>query len=466
MEKVDVAIIGSGPGGYVAAIRASQLNLQTLLIEKDDKLGGTCLHRGCIPTKLLLHIAKIYRQGKEAEKFGVICPEIRFNFEKIQNYKDKMVKKLAGGISYLIKKNNISLVKGIGKIKKTNLIEIIDNKGNSVLVEAKNIIIATGSEPRSLPFIKIDNKNIITTDTALNLKSPPCSMLIIGAGAVGVEFATIFSIFGTKVTLVEILDHILPLEDEEIAKELHKILTKQGITIYTKAVIESVSASQESPVVKIKLPDGKVIEEKFEIILVGVGRKPNTEFIGLSDIGIDRQKNGSISVDKFMKTSQPNVYAIGDIVPTPQLAYIASAEGILAVEKIRNLSPNSIDYKKIPKCTFSIPEVASVGLTEKEAIDKGYKITIGKFPFSANSKAIILDEANGFVKVIADKKTNEMLGIHILGPAATEMIEEAVIALNKNIKADEFLWIIHPHPTLSEAISESARNIYGLAIHI
>lgn len=463
--EFDVAIIGSGPGGYVSAIRSAQLKLKAVIIEKDKKLGGTCLYRGCIPTKSLLLSANLYEQIKNAEKFGIIPSDVHFDFEKIQNYKNKVVKKLSLGLEHLFKKNGIQVITGLGKIKKNRVLEVVDENGNTSEIKAKNIIIATGSLPRSLGNMNIDRENIITTDEALELKSIPQTMLIIGAGAIGVEFSSIYSAFGTKTTLVEILPHILPFEDEEIAKELHKALIKRGIIIYTKSSVESVTSLKNRCEAKIKLADGKVITANYEKVLVAVGRKPNIEVNEFENIGINT-KNGFIEVNQFLETTQNNIYAIGDIVPTPQLAHVASAEGILAIGKIKGLTVKPINYIKIPNCIYSNPEVASIGLSEKSAKDEGYKIKVGKIPFSANSKASILGENEGFIKIVANEKNSEILGIHIIGPNAVELIASAVIALNSGMKAEDLAQTVFAHPTLSESLAETARNIYGFALHI
>ncbi|MBI4232689.1 dihydrolipoyl dehydrogenase [Candidatus Peregrinibacteria bacterium] len=463
-EQFDIIIIGSGPGGYVAAIRAAQVGLKTAIIEKDKKFGGTCLHRGCIPTKALLHAAYLYEQTKHLDEFGILADNIKLDVPKLQSKKDRIVKKLSMGVEFLLKKNKVQQFFGYGRIKSATEVEVTGDDKKSQILKTKNIILATGSEPRWLPNLVPDGKGIITNNEALALDKVPKSMLIVGAGAIGVEFASIYVSFGTEISLVEVLPNILPIEDEEISKELAKIFAKRGISVSTNTKVESVTTTKGGYEAKIS-KEGKVEVKTFEKILVAVGRKPNTENIGLENTRIKTTK-GFIEVNQFMQTAEPTIYAIGDIVPTPQLAHVASAEGILAVEKIKGLNTPPINYDRIPSCTYCDPQVASVGLSEKKALERGHKIKVGKFPFTASSKASILDEGEGFVKIIADEKYGEILGVHILHAHSTEMISEAVAVLNGELAAEDLAHSIHPHPTLSEAIAEATHAIYGHAIHI
>lgn len=463
-DQFDVVIIGSGPGGYVAAIRAAQLGLKTAIVEKDKKFGGTCLHRGCIPTKALLHGAYLYAHTKELDEFGIIAKDIKLDLIKLQSKKDRIVKKLSMGVEFLLKKNKVQQFFGYGKLKSTTEVEVIDDDKKSQILKTENILLATGSEPRALPNLVPDGKGIITNNEALTLDKIPKSMLIVGAGAIGVEFASIYVSFGTSVSLVEVLPNILPIEDEEISKELAKIFTKRGISVSTNTKVESVTTTKGGYEAKIS-KDGKTETKTFEKILVAVGRKPNTENIGLENTRIKTTK-GFIEVNQFMQTTEPSIYAIGDIVPTQQLAHVASAEGILAIEKMKGVNAPPINYDRIPSCTYCDPQVASVGLTEKKAIERGHKIKVGKFPFSASSKASIIGENEGFVKIVADEKYGEILGVHILHAHATELISEAVAVLNGELAAEDLAHSIHPHPTLSEAIAEATHAIYGHPIHI
>lgn len=464
LEDVDVAIIGSGPGGYVAAIRAGQMGLKVVLVEKDPKFGGTCLHRGCIPTKVLLHNAFVYDQVKNrAREFGIGVRDVTLDFGTVQARKDKIVKKLAIGIQYLLKKNKVVSIEGYGRIKGPQIVEVSGKE--SIEIHAKVIIIATGSEPRALSGMDVDGKVVITNNEALELPEPPRSMLIIGAGAVGIEFASIYARFGTAVTLVEVLSNIVPLEDEEISKELQAIFTKRGIQCLTGMKVESVTQTQGGASTTIRAPDGKVVKGTYEKVLVSVGRKPNTEDIGLSSVGIVPER-GSIKVNAFMQTSVPSIYAIGDVVPTPQLAHVASAEGIVAVEHAAGKNPKPMNYDRIPNVTFCDPQVGSVGLTERKARERGYRVKTAKFPFQAIGKAAILGETEGFVKIVAEERYDEILGIHVLHSHATDLIAEACAVLSGEVTVEDLSRMVHAHPTLSEAIGEAAHAFYGASIHL
>jgi dihydrolipoamide dehydrogenase len=462
-QQYDVVVIGSGPGGYVAGIRAGQLGLKVAVVEKDPFIGGTCTHRGCIPTKALLENADIYSKILKAKEFGVTVGDVQLDFKAGQDRKQNVVDKNAKGIEFLFKKNKVDRILGFGKLAGKGTVEVTGEAGTQTL-KAANIILAMGSVPRDLPHIKSDGTRIINSDHILKLAEVPKSMLVIGAGAVGCEFASIFSRFGSKVTIVEVMPQLLPIEDEEISKEFTRIFKKKGIDVLTDAKVMSceVTADGVKSVVEVK---GKQQTIETELVLSATGRRPLTENCGLegTKIQVDR---GFVKVDEYMRTGEPNVYAIGDIVPTPALAHVASAEAILAVEHIKGLNPRPINYDHVPNCTYTDPEVASVGLTEKKAKERGYDVKVGKFPFTANSKARILGEAGGTIKWVADKKYDEILGLHIVGPKATELIVEGCSALELEATTESIAKTMHAHPTLSEAMMEAAEDALGHAIHI
>jgi dihydrolipoamide dehydrogenase len=461
----DVAIIGTGPGGYVAAIRAGQLGLRAAVIEKDTRFGGTCLLRGCIPTKALLRDAQLFQEIKKASQQGLFkMGEISIDFEKIQDRKNDIVEKMAKGVDFLLRKNKVTSFKGYGTIVSPNKIAVKGN-GTATEVNAKNIIIATGSEAKSLPGYDIDEKSVISNVGALDMAQIPKSLLIVGSGAVGVEFASIYNSFGTKVTLIEVLPSIVPLEDEEVSKELKRVFTKKGIEVHTKAKLESAKAKDGGVEVTFQTEKGEVKKVTVEKLLMATGRGPNTTNIGLDKIGVTTER-GFVKVNEYMETNVKGVYAIGDVTPSPLLAHVASHEGVLAVEKIADKHPVPIKYGQVPGCTYCDPQVASVGLTEAKAVAAGYKVKVGKFPFTAIGKAKIEDASDGFVKVVADEKYGEILGIHMIGHTVTEMIAEAVAAIALEGTVDDLVHTIHAHPTLAEATHEAMENVFGAAIHI
>lgn len=460
-DQYDIVIIGSGPGGYVAGIRAGQLGMKVAVIEKDPFLGGTCTHRGCIPTKALLENADIFEHVNRAKEFGINVGGVQLDFKVGQDRKQSVVDKNAKGIEFLFKKNKVERITGFGRIAGKGVVEVIGDQPRKL--NAKNIILAMGSAPRDLPTIKADGKRIVNSDHILLLPAVPKSMLVIGAGAVGCEFGSIFSRFGTKTTIVEVLPQLLPLEDEEIAKEFTRMFKKKGIDSYTDARVESAQV-HENGVKVVVTAKGKQQTFDVDIVLSATGRRPVTENCGLEKTKVQLDR-GYVKVDSLMRTAEPNVYAIGDIVPTPALAHCASAEGILAVEHIKGLEVRPINYDHVPNCTYTDPEVASVGLTEKKAKERGYDTKIGKFPFTANSKARILAESGGLVKFVTEKKYDEVLGVHIVGPHATELIAEACAALELEATSESIARTIHAHPTLSEAIMEAAEDVQGHSIH-
>lgn len=458
----DLIIIGSGPGGYVAAIRASQLGLNTAIIEKAE-LGGICLNWGCIPTKALLKSAQVFEYINHAKDYGIEVSEAKVNFEEIVKRSRSVAGGMSKGVQFLMKKNKITIINGFGKIISKGVVEV-DNNGSKQNIEAKNIIIATGARSRELPNIKIDGSRIIGYRQAMTLEKLPKSMLIIGSGAIGSEFAYFYNAMGTKVTLVEFLPEILPLEDTEVSKSMERIFKSKGIEVLTSSSVESVDISGETNIVNIKTAKGNETRA-CEVVLSAVGIQANIENIGLEELGIIIEK-GKIMVDKHYKTNIDGIYAIGDVVPGQALAHVASAEGIICVEKIAGLNPEPLDYGNIPACTYSTPEVASVGLTEKQAIDNGYEIKTGKFPFTASGKASAAGAKEGFVKVIYDAKYGELLGCHMIGANVTEMIAEAVVARKLETTGHEILKSVHPHPTMSEAIMEATAAAYGEVIHL
>ncbi len=461
-QQYDVVVIGSGPGGYVAGIRAGQLGLKVAVIEKDPFLGGTCLHRGCIPTKSLLENADIWAKIQKSKEFGITVGDVKLDWSVVQTRKQAVVDANAKGVEFLFKKNKVDRVTGFGKLAGKGVIEVTGAEGAKKL-NTKNIILAMGSVPRDLPHIKADGKRIINSDHILKLTEVPKSMLVIGAGAVGCEFASIFSRFGTKVTIVEVMPQLLPIEDEEVSKEFTRLFKKKGIEVLTDAKVESaeVTANGVKCVVSSK---GKQQTIETELVLSATGRRAVTENCGLEGTKVVIER-GFVKVDPFMRTGEPNVYAIGDIVPTPALAHCASAEGILAVEHMKGLEVRPINYDHVPNATSSDPEVASVGLTEKKAKERGYDVKTGKFVFTANAKAKILGESGGFVKIVSDTKYDELLGVHIVGPKATELIAEACTALELEATSESIARTIHAHPTLSEAVMEAAEDLAGHAIH-
>ncbi|OAT74651.1 dihydrolipoyl dehydrogenase [Parageobacillus thermoglucosidasius] len=470
-KEYDLVILGGGTGGYVAAIRASQLGLKTAVVEK-GKLGGTCLHAGCIPSKALLRSAEVYAQTKNSEAFGVIAGDVRLDFAKVQARKFAIVEQLHKGVQHLMKKGKIDVYAGFGRILGPSIfspmpgtisVEMNDGTENEMLVP-KNVIIATGSRPRTLPGLEIDGEFVITSDEALQMETLPSSMIIVGGGAIGIEWASMLNDFGVDVTVLEYADRILPAEDRDVSKELEKLLKRRGIAIVTEAKVLPETLEKGSRVTIRAEHKGEQKTFTAEKILVSVGRQANIEGIGLENTDIVIE-NGVIQTNEFYQTKEPHIYAIGDVIGGLQLAHVASHEGIVAVEHIAGQNPFPIDYTMIAKCVYSRPEVASVGLTEEEAKAKGYEVKIGKFPFKAIGKALVFGEAEGFVKIVADQKTNDLLGVHMVGPHVTDMISEAGLARVLDATPWEVAHAIHPHPTLSEAMAEAALAVDGNAIH-
>jgi dihydrolipoamide dehydrogenase len=464
LAKYDLAIIGSGPGGYVAAIRAAQWGLKTVVIEKDPFLGGTCLHVGCIPTKVFLHHADIYDHFKRAEEFGFEVKDVKINWPAILARKDKIVKKHAGGIGALFKKNKVESITGWGRIAGPGRVSV-EKDGKTSEIETTYTMLATGSEARSLPGVEIDGKIVLTNREILGLQEIPKSMIVVGCGAVGVEFASIFKTFGTDVTLLEALPRVVPLEDEEISAELEKILRKKGMKIELEAKVESVKKDAKGGTVTYKDKAGKSQTISAEKVLIAVGRRPLTENIGLekTKAKVDR---GFIETNAFLETAEPKLYAIGDIVAgQPQLAHAASMEGIIAVGRMAGKEMLPFDRKRCPNATYCEPQVGSIGYTEKQAREAGFDVKVGKFPFLGNSKATILGQHEGFIKVVADAKYGEILGVHAIGPLATEIIAEPVAALGLEATLDDMAATIHAHPTVWEAMGDAFNSVRGLSIN-
>jgi dihydrolipoamide dehydrogenase len=461
----DVAVIGSGPGGYSAAVRAGQYGLKTALIERQPRLGGCCLLVGCIPTKALLHTADIWEHFKHPEADGMQCKDPQLNYPQVLDRKNKIVTKHSKGIEFLMRKNKVDVVKGQARLLGGGRIEI-RNGEKAQTIDAKNIILATGSEARMLPGLQPDPNLILTNIEILDMPAVPKTIGIIGAGAVGVEFASIFNRFGSQVTILEMLPRLVPVEDEEISKELEKHFKKAGIRIETGAKAENIRKNTNSVRLSATLANGKQEELEFEKLLVAVGRKPNTDDVGIENTKVELDR-GFVKVDTYQRTGEPNVYAIGDVVAgTPQLAHVATAEGMIAVGHIAGKPVRPINRNRIPGATYTDPGIGSVGVTEAQARAQGFKVKVGKFPFAANSKATILGSHEGFVKVIADERFGEILGVHIIGPEAFELVSEAVTAMESEATVDSMMSTIHAHPTLYEALGEAFNNVSGLAINM
>ena len=458
----DIIVIGSGPGGYVTAIRASQLGFKTAIIEKEN-LGGICLNWGCIPTKALLKSAQVFKYINHAEDFGLNKVEASFDFPNVVQRSRGVAEKMSKGVEFLMKKNKIDVIFGTAKVKPGKKVAV-EKDGAVTEYAAEHIVLATGARSRELPNLPQDGKKVIGYRQALTLPKQPKSMIVVGSGAIGVEFAYFYATLGTEVTVVEFMPNIVPVEDEDVSKHLEKSFKKAKIKVMTNASVESVDTSGEGVKAQVKTEKG-VVELQADILLSAVGITANIENIGLEEVGIKTEK-GRVVVDEWYRTSVPGYYAIGDILPTQALAHVASAEGITCVEKIKGLDVERIDYGNIPGCTYCTPEIASVGLTEKQAKEKGYEIKVGKFPFSASGKATANGDTDGFVKVIFDAKYGEWLGCHMIGTGVTEMIAEAVAARKLETTGHEILKTIHPHPTLSEAVMEAVAAAYGEVIHI
>ena len=461
--KYDIIIIGSGPGGYVTAIRASQLGFKVAVVEREN-LGGICLNWGCIPTKALLKSAQVYDYLKHVDSYGLKAEKIDKDFSAVVKRSRNVAEGMSKGVQFLMKKNKIDVIDGSGKVKTGKKIDVTDAKGKTTEYQADHIIIATGARSRELPFLPIDGKKVIGYREAMTLAKQPKKMIVVGSGAIGVEFAYFYNAMGTEVTIVEFLPNIVPLEDIDVSKQFERSFKKSGIKVMTNSSVTSIDTSGKGVKATVKTKKGEEILEA-DIILSAVGIKTNIENIGLEDVGIATDKD-KILVNKFYQTNMPGYYAIGDVVDGPALAHVASAEGITCVEKIAGLDTEAIDYGNIPGCTYATPEIASVGMTEVEAKEAGYELKVGKFPFSASGKATAAGATEGFVKVIFDAKYGEWLGCHMIGAGVTDMIAEAVLGRKLETTGHEVLKAIHPHPTMSEAVMEAVADAYDEVIHL
>ncbi|BDW91354.1 MULTISPECIES: dihydrolipoyl dehydrogenase [Flavobacteriaceae] len=463
MSKFDIIVLGSGPGGYVTAIRASQLGFKTAIVEKES-LGGVCLNWGCIPTKALLKSAQVFEYLKHAEDYGLNAKEVGHDFDAVVKRSRGVADGMSKGVQFLMKKNKIEVINGFGKVKPGKKIEVKTENGETAEYSADHIVIATGARSRELPSLPQDGEKVIGYREAMSLKKQPKKMIVVGSGAIGMEFAYFYHSMGTEVTVVEYMPNIVPVEDEDISKQLERSFKKAGVKIKTSAEVTKVDTSGDGVKATVKTKKGEEVLEA-DIVLSAVGIKTNIENIGLEDVGIatDRDK---VLVNDYYQTNIPGYYAIGDITPGQALAHVASAEGILCVEKIAGMHVEALDYGNIPGCTYCIPEIASVGLTEKQAKEQGYDLKIGKFPFSASGKAKAAGTPDGFVKVIFDAKYGEWLGCHMIGVGVTDMIAEAVVARKLETTGHEVLKAVHPHPTMSEAVMEAVADAYDEVIHL
>ena len=467
-EQYDVVVLGSGPGGYVAAIRAAQLGLKTAIVER-EALGGICLNWGCIPTKALLRSAEVFHQIKHAEAYGLSAGKPGFDLNKVVQRSRSVAKQLNQGVTHLMKKNKIAVVMGEGKLTGKGKLTVAA-EGKTTELQYKHLIVATGARARELPFARSDGKRIWTYRHAMTPPEMPSELLVIGSGAIGIEFASFYADLGAKVTVVEMLDRVVPVEDAEVSDALAKSLTKQGLAIHTRAGVESLKADAKGVSAKIKTADGKTSEQQFSHAIVAVGIVPNTEGIGLDTLGVQMAK-GHITTDELCRTSVPGIWAIGDVTAPPWLAHKASHEGVTAAETIakelgKDAHPHATDPKNIPGCTYCRPQVASVGRTEAAAKDAGYEVKVGKFPFIGNGKAIALGETDGFVKTVFDAKTGELLGAHMIGAEVTELIQGYTIGKTAELVEQDFINTVFPHPTLSEMMHESVLAAFGRVIHI
>lgn len=461
--QYDLAVVGSGPGGYVAAIRASQLGMKAAIIEKGD-MGGVCLNVGCIPSKALLNTADLLEHAREGKRIGFVADNIRLDFGALMAHKERVVKQMSGGVGGLMKKNKVDVYKGFGRVTGPNSVSVQGDNGEQT-INTKNIIIATGSTPKSLPFAQIDEERILSSTGMLALKEVPKKLVVIGGGVIGVEMATAYHAFGTEITILEALPRIVSLADEEVSAELTRAFTRKGIKIQTGVKIGGVDPTDGGIAVMYTDADGKEQRVEGDKLLLSVGRAPLTKDIGLEQAGVELDERGFIKVNNMMQTNVPSIFAIGDCVPTPALAHVASAEGILAVEFMAGEHVTPINYDHVPSPYWCSPEIGHVGLTEAQARERGYDVKVGKFPFAANGNATIHMERNGFVKIVADKKYDEILGIHIIGPKATELLAEAGLALSHEATSESMAHTIHAHPTLYESIVEAAHGLIGGTIN-
>lgn len=470
-NEYDVVVIGAGTGGYPTAIRAAQLGLKVAVVERQKALGGTCLIWGCIPTKALLEHAHALKIAQNAKEWGLtLGGPVGLDMKQVQARKDRVVTTLTRGVEYLFRKNKVEWIKGTARLLGGGRIEVTGEAGPQELRATKQVVVATGSAARSVPGVVVDRKRIITSDEAIGLKDVPKSIVILGAGAVGVEFGTIFRRYGSEVTIIELLPRLVPIEDEAVSAELEKAFRKQGITVRTGTKVTSAKASADGVDLEAQLPDGKTEKYHGEYLLVATGRGPVTEGLGAEQVGL-QMEHGYVRVDEHYQTTVRGISAVGDVITLgrpghPQLAHVSTAEGLIVAERIAGRESRTLNYDQVPGCTFCDPEIGSVGLTEKQAQERGYDVRVGVFPFTALGRAKIAGETEGFVKVVGEKKYDELLGVHIIGPRATELVAEAVVALRMEATVEELARSIHPHPTMSESVHEAADAVHGMSIHI
>ncbi len=463
-EPYDLVVIGAGPGGYVGAIRAAQLGMRTAIVER-NKLGGTCLHLGCIPTKAFLQVAELLEELRRAREFGIRVEEPSLDMAGVQRYKDRVVATLHRGVEYLMRKNGIAVFSGTARLAGGGRVHVSLHDGSETELETRRVLLATGSVPRSVPGVAVDGSRILTSDHVVGLQEVPRRLGILGAGVIGVEFASVFRAFGSEVTLLELLPRVLPGEDEEVSEALRKAFERRGIKVYTEANLQQVEPV-EGGLRLVADQKGTPLQVEVDVLLVAVGRAPYTEGLGLEAAGVAVDQDGFVRTDARMRTNVEGIWAIGDVVhPVPMLAHVASEEAVVAVEDMAGRTPRPVDYLSVPRCTYSIPEVASFGLTEAQARERGYAVKVGRFPFAANSRANILGVREGFVKVVADAKYGEILGMHMLGPRVTELLPEGILARTVEGTAEELVQAIHAHPTLGEAVREAALDALGRVIH-
>ncbi len=464
-DLFDLVVIGAGPGGYVGAIRAAQLGLRTALVER-DKLGGTCLHYGCIPTKALLHVAEVAESARMAPKLGVRVDGISVDMAGVHAYREGTVGTLHRGIEYLMRKNKIATFWGTARLVGRDRVHVSLVDGSETELRTRRVLVATGSRPQSLPWLPLDGQRVLSSDHVLTLSEVPRRLAILGAGVIGVEFASAFAALGSQVTLVEILPRVLPGEDEEVSAAVEKAFVRKGIQIHTQATLKSVERTSQGLQLSVE-KDGKVLVVEADYLLVAIGRAPVSDGLGLEEVGVERTPQGFIRTDELYRTNIPGIWAVGDVIHAqPMLAHVASEEAVRAVEDMAGQNPQPLDYDAIPRCTYSNPEVASFGLTEAQARERGYEVRVGRFPFSANSKAVILQERQGFVKVVADAKHGEILGMHLVGPRVSELLSEGILAKSVEATIHEVALAVHAHPTLTEAVHEAALDALGRVVHL
>ena len=464
-DRFDITVIGSGPGGYVAAIRAAQLGMKTALVEQEPAPGGTCVHWGCIPAKAMLRSAEVLDTARGAGAFGIKVALAELDLAAMHAYKTRTVQANVKGIGYLLRKHGINLLGGHGRLAGPGQVTVTPSSGAPKSIETRATVLATGSRIRGLPGVDCDGTHVLHSDHALTLDRVPASMIVLGAGAVGVEFASVYRSFGAEVTLIELLPRLLPLEDEALGQELERAFRKRGIAVHAGTKVERIERTKTGVRLVARSGDRET-ELEAQVLLVAVGRAPRSGDLGLAGTRVEVTDRGFVRVDAQMRTGEPGVYAIGDLVETQALAHVASHEGIVAVEHAAGRTPHPVDYDKVPSCTYCHPEVASIGLTEARARERGHDVTVGTFPFSAIGKARILNDTTGFVKIVIDRRTDEVLGIHMIGPHATELIAEATLALSLEATAESLFHAVHAHPTLAEALGEAALAAHGRAIHI